>query len=235
MVRFIAISAVTAAALLGGAVAFGAIPRANGRIDACVAKAGGSVRVIDTEKGKKCSQARERPLSFNQTGPKGNPGVPGVKGDPGERGAPGAPGTKGDKGETGPGATGAAPISGGTSNTPASEGPIITVPGYGYITGFCEHDATAAGIWIWHNTTTGAQDLVETTFTTNASTQATYTHVIGPSPDATGGTDQHIGQVEILVSNGTTGDAPVVSIRLSFVFAGAACRVHAIATATPLV
>ena len=101
--------AVVAALIAGGAgVASGAIPGAGGGISTCYGKVGGVLRVIDADKGEKCSSTLEKPLTLNQQGPKGDPGAPGVKGDPGApgvQGDPGADGAKGDKGDKGdPGA-----------------------------------------------------------------------------------------------------------------------------------
>jgi hypothetical protein len=60
-------------------------------VNACVATAGGRVRVIDA--GAACKR-KERPLSWNAQGPAGDPGAPGdtgPKGDPGDPGASGPP------------------------------------------------------------------------------------------------------------------------------------------------
>ena len=116
MFRAVAVAALALAMLIGGAVAFGAIPGAGGQIDVCVGKIGGVVRAIDTERGERCSAALERALSINQTGPagpKGNTGATGTAGAPGATGAQGAAGAKGDSGATGAaGATGAQGVSG---------------------------------------------------------------------------------------------------------------------------
>jgi len=60
-------------------------------INACVASAGGRVRVVDA--GAACKR-KEHPVSWNAQGPAGEPGAPGQpgsKGDPGEPGASGPP------------------------------------------------------------------------------------------------------------------------------------------------
>jgi hypothetical protein len=84
-----AATAVCIAGFVG--VAFGAIPGAGGKISACYGKIGGGVRVIDAEAGAHCTNL-EKPFSFNQQGPKG---------DPGQKGDAGSPGVKGDKGDKG--------------------------------------------------------------------------------------------------------------------------------------
>jgi len=126
--RVVATLAVAACVLLGGAVAFGAIPGTGGQIDACVLKVGGVLRAVDTEKGEHCSQALERPLSWNvagQPGPAGPKGDPGAAGNAGPAGPTGDPGPQGPKGDTGPagpqGSPGAA-----TVQTYRVIGPIVS-------------------------------------------------------------------------------------------------------------
>jgi hypothetical protein len=81
-----------ALALSGGiGVATGAIPSSAGTIDACYAKSGGGLRVIDKAAGQHC-KAGEKALKWNQKGEQGLPGPAGVPGAPGSNGAPGAPG-----------------------------------------------------------------------------------------------------------------------------------------------
>jgi hypothetical protein len=58
-------------------------------INACVATAGGRVRVVDA--GAACKR-KERSLSWNAQGPAGDPGTPG---QPGPKGDPGDPATSG--------------------------------------------------------------------------------------------------------------------------------------------
>ena len=113
-------------------IASGAIPSPGGSIDACYTNIGGILRVIDKQAGQKCVAKAETPLSFNQTGPKGEPGATGgtgPKGDTGAAGAdgatgpPGVAGVKGEKGDTGaPGADGAAGPKGDKGDTGA-QGP----------------------------------------------------------------------------------------------------------------
>ena len=131
---------VMAGALLTGGLAYGAIPGNDGSITACYRKTGslvdaqGVVRIVDN-----ASQCRtyETAISWNQTGPKGDPGTPGAKGDKGDagtpggkgdKGDPGTPGAKGDKGDAGtPGAKGdkgdpGTPGAKGDTGTPGAKG-----------------------------------------------------------------------------------------------------------------
>ena len=99
MSRVVVVVGLAVAALLGGAVAFGAIPGAGGQIDACVGKVGGVVRIIDVEKGEKCVAALERPLAWNQAG---RPGPAGARGPQGESGPQGPAGSSAVAGKTCP-------------------------------------------------------------------------------------------------------------------------------------
>jgi Collagen triple helix repeat (20 copies) len=86
------------------AVAAGAIPGSDGRIDGCYTKVGGVVRVIDKQAGQRCLTKLETALSWNQTGPpgpRGDSGPKGATGDAGPAGADGAPGATGDRGPKG--------------------------------------------------------------------------------------------------------------------------------------
>lgn len=91
-----------------GTVAFATIP-ADNIINSCynsTANPSGSLRVIDTSTGATCAK-NERPLSWNQVGPRGLQGVPGPQGSVGETGPQGIPGATGATGDTGlQGATG---------------------------------------------------------------------------------------------------------------------------------
>jgi hypothetical protein len=90
VVRFaLAVAVVSAVGLLVG-VATGAIPGSEGKISACYGKLGGVVRVIDLERGEKCSTVLEKPLTWNVAGPPGRDGSQGPPGPQGERGVPGA-------------------------------------------------------------------------------------------------------------------------------------------------
>ena len=72
----------------GAAVAFAAIPAADGTIHACINPAStppGAVRIIDDATTPTCA-AGETPLTWNQTGPEGPTGPQGPQGDPGTAG-----------------------------------------------------------------------------------------------------------------------------------------------------
>src|SRR5690348_383117 len=71
----------------GAAVAFAAIPAADGTIHACINPAStppGAVRIID-DATQTCA-AGETPLTWSQTGPPGPAGPQGPQGDPGPAG-----------------------------------------------------------------------------------------------------------------------------------------------------
>jgi Collagen triple helix repeat (20 copies) len=91
---------------LGAAsTAWAMIPDQNGVIQGCYSKVGGIVRVIDADKGAKCSRKLEKPIAWNQKGPAGPAGP---KGDTGPEGPQGLKGDAGPQGEAGPqGDTGA--------------------------------------------------------------------------------------------------------------------------------
>ena len=82
-------------------IAFAAIPGGDGKVSACYAKQGGVLRVIDKAKGQTC-KASERPLVWNQRGPRGVPGPAGPGGASGAAGAAGAQGPAGPEGPQGP-------------------------------------------------------------------------------------------------------------------------------------
>lgn len=88
----------------------------------------GQLRVIDTEAGAKCAK-NERPLDFNQQGPKGDTGPQGPQGEKGDTGATGPKGDTGATGAQGPkgdtGAQGPAGVS-AAYRTRASGVPIIS-------------------------------------------------------------------------------------------------------------
>ena len=71
-------SAVAALGLAGG-IAYATIPDSGGVIHSCYIKGIGLLRVIDTDKGQRCS-AIETALDFNHTGPQGTTGEPGSAG-----------------------------------------------------------------------------------------------------------------------------------------------------------
>src|SRR5689334_9116299 len=68
-------AAVVLAVTVGVAMATGG----SGTIHSCYAKSSGQLRVVT---GTKCHK-RERSLTWNQTGPQGNPGPKGTQGPPG--------------------------------------------------------------------------------------------------------------------------------------------------------
>ena len=99
---------------LGAGATFGmaAIPSADGTIHACIANAGGAVRIIDAEANpaQTCG-AGETELTWNQRGPAGATGAAGAAGatgpagpagPKGDAGAQGAPGLTGDAGTSAP-------------------------------------------------------------------------------------------------------------------------------------
>ena len=82
--RVIGVALVTGGLLVGGGIAYAAIPSSDGVIHGCYATSGtvlgppkGSVRVVD--EGERC-RSNERALVWNQTGPQGPQGPPGVVG-----------------------------------------------------------------------------------------------------------------------------------------------------------
>jgi len=106
--RRVAFLLVVAALALGGA-AYATIP-SNNVIDACYAKSGGALRVIDGTVTK-CAN-RETALAWNVQGPKGakgDTGSTGPEGPAGPTGPAGPPGAQGPQGPEGPaGAAGSA-------------------------------------------------------------------------------------------------------------------------------
>lgn len=95
-----------ATALLGG-VASASIPGGGGMIQGCYTNKGllsaitpgGQLRVIDPAKDS--CKTNETPLSWSQTGPKGEPGATGAAGPTGATGATGAAGPPGPAGVLG--------------------------------------------------------------------------------------------------------------------------------------
>jgi Collagen triple helix repeat (20 copies) len=146
MGRSVSVVVIAVAVLLGGSVAFGAIPGTEGKIDGCYTKIGGVVRVVDKAKSESCNSKLETPLSWNQAGaagpvgPKGDTGPAGVKGEKGDTGAAGAAGANGEKGDVGAdgikgekgdvGPPGLAGTTGQTGSTAFTGAPItLTGPG----------------------------------------------------------------------------------------------------------
>src|SRR5687767_12892664 len=91
--RALLLAAAVLAATVAAGVAFGTIPGSGGVINGCYGSSG-LLRVIDVDAGGKCT-ASERPISWNEQGPKGDAGLrgeQGPKGDPGPQGPQGLQG-----------------------------------------------------------------------------------------------------------------------------------------------
>jgi hypothetical protein len=85
-------------------VGYAAIPAGDGLISACYnssSNPSGQLRVVDAEAGGKCAK-NEKPLSWNQRGPKGDKGDPGPPGPQGLQGPQGETGPAGPEGPAGP-------------------------------------------------------------------------------------------------------------------------------------
>ncbi|HEY3714942.1 MAG TPA: collagen-like protein [Jatrophihabitantaceae bacterium] len=104
----VTIAAATAmlTASVAGAVAYAAIPDANGQVNGCYATsntllgpAKGSLRVVDP--GERC-RSGETAIAWSQVGPQGPPGVAGPTGPQGATGLQGTTGPTGPQGATGP-------------------------------------------------------------------------------------------------------------------------------------
>jgi hypothetical protein len=85
--------------VIGGGAAFATIPNA-GVINACYAKSGGSLRVIDASVTN--CKSGETALAWDEHGAVGPVGPPGPAGPAGQAGPAGPAGPKGDTGATGP-------------------------------------------------------------------------------------------------------------------------------------
>ena len=94
-------------AIIGGSVAYAAIPDPSGVVHGCYDTLLGTLRVVDTGANQNCLPT-ETAITWHQTGPQGLPGVTGAKGDTGpagpqgDKGDTGPAGAQGDKGDTGP-------------------------------------------------------------------------------------------------------------------------------------
>jgi hypothetical protein len=107
----VTLAVVVVALAAAAGIGYAAIPDGGGVIHGCyntAANPSGSLRVIDTEAGGKCAK-NEKPLVWNQQGPKGD------KGDKGDTGPAGPAGPSGPAGETGPAGPAGPPGSPGTS------------------------------------------------------------------------------------------------------------------------
>lgn len=99
MRKKLVIGSVAAAMLVGGTVAYAAIPDSNtGVFTACRLNGGtGTLRMIDKQAGANCNAA-ETQVQWNQTGPTGATGPVGPTGLQGEQGEPGETGPEGPAG-----------------------------------------------------------------------------------------------------------------------------------------
>lgn len=79
------LAAIAALAAAGG-VAYATIPDSGGVIQGCYLKAIGSLRLIDPSSGQHCT-AVEKPIQWNQTGPRGAGGPQGPVGTAGKDGS----------------------------------------------------------------------------------------------------------------------------------------------------
>ena len=95
---FIGLAAVAATLAIGG-VAAATIPSSSGTFTACVAKARGTIRLIDPTLGAKSRRGRcvkgEQKIAWNRRAPAGSAGVTGPQGTPGAAGASGVVGAAG--------------------------------------------------------------------------------------------------------------------------------------------
>lgn len=127
--RTLTAAAVAGGMVLAGGVAYAAIPASDGTITGCYTTANvrlgspkGSLRVVDD--AAQCRKT-EQALTWNQTGPKGDPGPEGPQGEKGDKGDPGAPGT-----------SQAFRATGHLINVPRAEGGVVvskTVPAGSYV------------------------------------------------------------------------------------------------------
>ena len=72
--RVLAVIGAALVLMIGGAVAYAAIPAADGTITACMLKPGGTIRLIDAEAGATCKKTEQK-VEWNQEGQPGPPGV----------------------------------------------------------------------------------------------------------------------------------------------------------------
>lgn len=100
--------------LAATALSYAAVPGSSGVIDGCFQGQSGLLRVIDAEAGATC-RSDERPIRWNERGPKGDSGPPGPMGPEGDAGPVGP---QGDVGPTGP------PGPQGERGTAGAPGPI---------------------------------------------------------------------------------------------------------------
>jgi hypothetical protein len=144
MKRLALISIVVAA--LGGGVAYATIPDSSGVIHACMLKNLGTIRLIDTATGQKCSATFETVVDWNERGQQGLPGATGPagpqgpKGDKGDEGPQGPEGPAGPAGQPGPGAsTFTATVASGTDTLVALDNGVT-------LTGSCATSTVGVGL-----------------------------------------------------------------------------------------
>lgn len=87
--------------LVGGGVAYSAIPSAGGAISGCYNAKSGQLRVIDVDAGQSCAR-NEVAIAWNHTGPQGPQGPTGPQGPAGSQGPAGPAGPGGVQGPQGP-------------------------------------------------------------------------------------------------------------------------------------
>src|SRR4051812_22001930 len=90
-----------ATALLGGGLAYATTTTpTETAYTACVTTVGHALYNVTANGTPRC-QARDTTITWNQTGPQGQPGAKGDAGPKGDTGLPGVPGAKGDAGAQG--------------------------------------------------------------------------------------------------------------------------------------
>jgi collagen triple helix repeat protein len=162
-VRVAVLSTVMLAVAAG--IAYATIPDSNHVYNACLLRATGTIRLIDTalpshDFRSHCS-AFEEPISWNEKGQpgaqgppgpqglkgdKGDTGDPGLKGDTGAQGPPGPAGPTGSTGPMGPSGLGVGQklIAGGTYGIPDASGNVATYTSTG---GFTITTTDGSGIY----------------------------------------------------------------------------------------
>jgi hypothetical protein len=94
--RAAALLVLAAALIVGGSIAYAAIPDSAGTFTGCRSNANGSLRLIDTSVATSNPQSHctsaETQVQWGQTGPQGPPGPAGPQGPAGQQGEKGDPG-----------------------------------------------------------------------------------------------------------------------------------------------
>ncbi|HVM56445.1 MAG TPA: hypothetical protein VMT74_03200 [Gaiellaceae bacterium] len=134
---------------VAGGIAYATIPDSNNVYNACLLKATGTIRLIDTSLPSHDFRSHctmfEQPISWNEQGVpgpqglKGDTGPQGLKGDtgdPGPKGDTGAQGPQGPAGPMGPSGLGVGQklIAGGTYGAPDATGNVATYSSSGGFT-----------------------------------------------------------------------------------------------------